>query len=741
MIKRLGKTKKSKQGAILVVVVLILALAMIFIASALMLTQATRNRLYGNAMSSQARLTVTAASEVFWEAVEMQEITDAQIDAILAESPKGTNPDNSHTDENKIRMEIAGVPGMTAADDNCTLLDLYYPNYPNKEVVYADFKTTIGDQVENIRLCLGVSEVHKSSGGRFKNQIDIGSGTTDTQLRYTHGVGMIDPALEAQRIADGNPITDNTILVRGSSKDTTSDAVFYSDIVYAKGGDARFGADSNEYHGRMVFLEGSQFDIAADGSSVIPHIYGDMYFIGDGTDEGSFVNNTMNGWSRIESKNMVFSNRFAENDNTHYSGVDVRNVKDMLSAAGRSCYFLDGEGNLITVSNVDYSGSYTISNGSNFSDVSSNLSVYKDYAYNSTDPFPTNVLTDVFCEINPDGLTKKITAGTELTRDEYEIIYDEEQGRDIATFYAKGSVLDHDIEAVKNPLTTTYPSYKKNSEGNVPTDKKISFDSIHSKCTSGYWDVPVGYYQFTPGTSTSGHLSKPDVICIDGSKAGEYRFYFAAGTYNINDLVFAVYNVSSEPTPVVFILEPGAKLLFNNDAQYRTSNCLAGAGFISVSRGKSSAADIANYVRNTKRCTLIASGGEEKVWSSEHKMTASKGGAQITYSQFYDGVAKPCIFVYGTGANTFTIGDSCTFEAYIGLYGGSKLTKNSGLSNETGYKINIYGRIEADKFAGGNNAVGAFQMPYCPGPNPDSGDSSDKVAVTKFHVSNVAYYY
>ena len=65
MIKRLTKTKKSKQGAILVIVVLILALAMIFIASAMMLTQATRTRLYENTVQSQARLTVTAASEVF----------------------------------------------------------------------------------------------------------------------------------------------------------------------------------------------------------------------------------------------------------------------------------------------------------------------------------------------------------------------------------------------------------------------------------------------------------------------------------------------------------------------------------------------------------------------------------------------------------------------------------------------------------------------------------------------------
>ena len=94
MIKRLGKAKKSKQGAILVIVVLILALAMIFIASAMMLTQATRRRLYSRTMSSQARLTVTSASEVFLEALKTQEISDAQIDALLAKkSTRATSND------------------------------------------------------------------------------------------------------------------------------------------------------------------------------------------------------------------------------------------------------------------------------------------------------------------------------------------------------------------------------------------------------------------------------------------------------------------------------------------------------------------------------------------------------------------------------------------------------------------------------------------------------------------------
>ena len=52
MIRRKGKLKKSKQGSLLIIVVLILALAIIFISSAMMLTQATKDRLYDDAMMS-----------------------------------------------------------------------------------------------------------------------------------------------------------------------------------------------------------------------------------------------------------------------------------------------------------------------------------------------------------------------------------------------------------------------------------------------------------------------------------------------------------------------------------------------------------------------------------------------------------------------------------------------------------------------------------------------------------------
>jgi hypothetical protein len=195
-------------------------------------------------MSSQARLTVSAAAETFLEALQTQEITDKQMDAMLAEcSTRQT--DNSK----KIKMVVNGVPGMSTATDNCTYLDLYYPDTTDTTKVYADFTTVIGDQTENVRVILVVEDPNTNNTGRFKNQIDIAGNVNKEQLRFTEGVGMTSPAKRAQGV------TDNTILLRGKAFEESSDSIVYSDVVYAPGSTATWGG-GNTLYGNQIFLDG-----------------------------------------------------------------------------------------------------------------------------------------------------------------------------------------------------------------------------------------------------------------------------------------------------------------------------------------------------------------------------------------------------------------------------------------------------------------------------------------------------
>ena len=70
---------------------------------------------------------------------------------------------------------------------------IYYPVPSDKDTVYADFTTVIGDQTENVRIILVVKDGDPSMGGRFKNQIDVGGDIGAEMLRFTNGVGMTAP--------------------------------------------------------------------------------------------------------------------------------------------------------------------------------------------------------------------------------------------------------------------------------------------------------------------------------------------------------------------------------------------------------------------------------------------------------------------------------------------------------------------------------------------------------------------
>ena len=694
MIKRVSKAKKSKQGAILVIVVLILALAMIFIASAMMLTQATRNRTYDDAISSQARLTVTAASEVFLEALEKQEITDVQIDNMLSQK-QARSTDNS----TKIKMVINDVPGMSEEADNCTYLDMYYPDTSDHKIVNCDFTTTIGDSVESVRIVLKANDSQPDYGGRFMNQIDIEGDVGTSNLRFTDGVGMVNPAL--------GDVTDNTILLRNSVHEQTSSAVFFSDLVFVNG-DVKVGG-GNVYNGNMIFLE----DATMGSRSSAGTFGGDFYFVGNNGSAGFKVSDGMVGVFdnlKDSSCKYVFSGRTVQNDTVDQN----HKVQDALN--NKTCYFVGVTGG---VSATYWMGNtYTVDNaGSTLpSDMNTRLQLYKNYNYTSASgAFPTDVESQVFAQYKDNSGTNDYPANYVCTRTEYTV-----DGH----VYHKGETIPEASTCIANPIAKTYDGCGKTDD--YKTDHTYSESALFDKAKANPSFEP-GFYYITAGTTTS-TAGIPAVVAINGASASGYRFYFASGDHYINDLVFAVYNVAAaNPPPVFFILEPGAKLHFSG-ANYRQTNYLCTAGFISISRNKTSASGIASYIQGT------ALSSEEIVWSTEHK---KQDNSQIKYSKFYDGIQKPCIYVIGTGSNQFDIGDCMTIEAYVGLYGNSTLDLVSGLNS----KVPIYGRIEANNYGTIDNPTGQFCMPYCPAPGQVNNQPNERRAETKYKVVNIIYYY
>lgn len=717
MIKRLSKSKRNKQGAILVLVVLILALAMIFIASAMMLTQATRSRLYENTMSSQARLTVTAAAEAFLEALQTQEITDKQMDAMLTEcSTRQT--DNSK----KIKMVVNGVPGMSTAPDNCTYLDLYYPDTTDTTKVYADFTTVIGDQTENVRVILVVDDPDTNNTGRFKNQIDIAGDVDAEQLRFTEGVGMTSPAKRAQGV------TDNTILLRGNAFEQASSSIVYSDVVYAPGSTATWGG-GNTFYGNQVFLDGAFFSTKDSGAKLL----GDFYFIGS-SDDVAFICSSANSWKTDDNwgtnAKFYFDGRSIQDKDKDTLNDDAGYVEYLLKK--HSCYFV-GEGGTVAATNGNQNAEpekykYTINNaGSTLSGpAATNMALYKSYNYDpnssTADKFPTDCKTQVLSELNFNGTVSYTTAKT-FDYDNY----DANNG----TLYAAGTEIPADTELIKNPITAEYPAYRKiMKDGNKVIDSNRTFDigSLDTYDTDGDRIIDLangGAYYFTAGTTMSNNNNtEPYVFAINGAK--QTVLYFGSGEFNFNCCCFALYNVSDTMTPVIIIMEDGAEFVLAGDSSYQVGDdALCSAGFISLNRGFTTAAGIGGYIQDHGH-------------TSENVEWEQANGNKVSYSKYYDGDARPNIFIYGVKNNKVTFGNDNIIEAYIGLYDVS--TSTSGFySASNGAHAYIYGRLEGRRIT--NGTADSYCMPYCPAPANTNNLPDERVAVTKYKVSNIIYYY
>ena len=734
MIKRLGKAKKKKQGAILVIVVLILALAMIFISMAMLLTKATRNRLYENAMSSQARLTVTSAAEVFLEALQTQEITDKQMDGFLSESP--TKADG------EMYMLIDGVPGMSKDADNCTKLNIYYPDKTSKpNVVYCDFTTTIGDQVENVRVELSIQPQDESKpSDRFSNQIDQYQTLGDSTLFFEGGIGAVrDTSLKP---------TDNTVLLRNGNATTTASGVnFYSDVVFAEG--ATFTGDSASYYGDLIFLG----DSYVQSHKSLDHDFtGNVYFIGNTNKPGFRINKGQPGvqeanlWGKFKPQNIIFDGgrTVVEDDDSNY-------INNTVNRTGTTCYFVgktsgaifdaaiakDSSGNAFTVTNTS---------GTLSGDIKTKYDIVSDYDYTSTgNVFPTDIVSEVFMKMNPDGEVMVAGENTQLSYDTY--------SADGTKIYSHSNKIPEGEKYVVNPLTPTYPSYKKDSDNkildaNIINMSRTGTNSLGSRDTAdGSTDriinLDPGYYYLKANSSDSGRVLHdvnddgnnltPYVIAIDGSKGGDYRFYFEGGkTFELTCVVFAIYNPSNLE-PVIFILEPGAKVNWGGaDNKWANTSALCTAGIISIDRGitgsnsAEKAAAIGSYVQGTTMST-----------ESEGVTTG-----KFAYSKFYDGKVKPSAYLFGScsGSDTYIeYGATNTiFEAYIGMYG----DKSYVCTHDGNNPVWIYGRIETYNIKNYNTSCHNAYMPYCPGPQNNGEPLPDeRPAETKYKVAAITYYY
>jgi len=194
------KTGRKKHGVILITVVFIMAVALIFIVSALMLTTATRSRVYESAFNNQARLTVTSVAEAFYQALQAQEITDAAFESL----------------KNKTININGDMPGMQGDADSYTTAHFEECGGGIK----VTFTTRIGDSIECIDMILQKTDDGEPAIG-FSRQMELGDGANLVRANVGGSV-------------TGGPYTGptngNTILSYGDLNINIGNPNIYSDI-------------------------------------------------------------------------------------------------------------------------------------------------------------------------------------------------------------------------------------------------------------------------------------------------------------------------------------------------------------------------------------------------------------------------------------------------------------------------------------------------------------------------------
>lgn len=592
MIKNYKKRRSAdKKGVILVTVLFILAMAMIFISCALVLTSATRSRVYEKTAKSQARLTLTSAVETFYQALQMQEITDDALEAYA---------DGNVTMQ--IIMDDNAVPGThmagpTGNKDNVTYAHFYNHTISGNDYVVVDITTKIGESQENARMFLFENEI-PDPPDLFSSQVDF-NGPLGNNFRGSIG----------QHSFATNP-SDNIVVWRGDYRCNQSQATTtWSDMLFIGGnggGNKSAYWENNEViKGDVIFLDNYRWA----WNSTAPSITGDVYFVGPGGRDDSFMSRNSEAvgqTSRTYATNnsvWMFANR-----TTNGSGS-----KDNIFGAikgSKATLFLKNSG-----ASWDSSVASNISSASGFSDKENTWKTN----YSST-------------------YSKQITK--------------------MKKFYTTDT----------SSLVQVYPTTAQmKSQYGMPTSSadctgytSTSFSSLLS--TYNGQIIPPGNYIISgDGGSVGSAKSTPNVALLDGT--ADYMFFINESTELVSG-VFAVIN-PTQAHHQYFILAPNCNLQIghnnNDDGKFY-------AGFLSVARSGSNDTGYASTIRGYGNMFNSLKGGHDGVQKptiqfycmDNNDVTWTRGGAVEAYFGMFQSS-------YGSQTSSITV-YNCT-NTQFSFYG------------------------------------------------------------------------
>jgi len=162
--KNLGKNE-AKHGVMLVTILFIVAIAIIFVTTALMISIASRQRIYSNAVDDQARLTLYSLTQTVWQAIYSQEISDAQLQELATNSAVITFNSND-------------IPGM--GQGGATAKAYFWTTDASTcNKIYIEFEVQMDGKYEYYTMVLNRNESPKKTGAAFTFNVELNGTSAD----------------------------------------------------------------------------------------------------------------------------------------------------------------------------------------------------------------------------------------------------------------------------------------------------------------------------------------------------------------------------------------------------------------------------------------------------------------------------------------------------------------------------------------------------------------------------------
>ena len=161
--KKVMKKADDKKGVILITVIFIVAMALLFITTALTISIASRQRVYSNAKSDQARLTVTSLAQSIWQAIYSQQISDADLESLA-------------TTGTIVTFANSSIPGMVPGSGASSTAYFYHPDETNNKKIAIECKCEIDGVAQYYRLVLIKNSGEGTPTPMFPSVVNLGDG-------------------------------------------------------------------------------------------------------------------------------------------------------------------------------------------------------------------------------------------------------------------------------------------------------------------------------------------------------------------------------------------------------------------------------------------------------------------------------------------------------------------------------------------------------------------------------------